>query len=153
LNLTEAGLVPASLYVKECYPERACCFCSGGLTDIVSVQVGLTQESPTDQRRKVLGLPQLNLLAVSDRSASKLPTTNRRRFTTATDTGAITKATQNIRSIGHKKISLGTIRARIRFKVLFMADCYANPPYSVKVNLENEQRTTLDSRNGPFADF
>jgi IS5 family transposase len=27
---------------------------------------------------------------------------------------------------------LGTIRARIKFKVLFMADCYANPPYSVQ---------------------
>jgi len=47
---------------------------------------------------------------------------------------------------------LGTIWARTKFKVTFMADCYANPPYSVKVNLENEQGS-LDSRNGPFADF
>jgi len=30
LNLTEAGFIPASLYLTECYPEPVV-FCSGGL--------------------------------------------------------------------------------------------------------------------------
>jgi hypothetical protein len=53
-------------------------------------------------------------------------------------------AMHNIKTNGHKKSPLGKIRAENRFKATFVADCYANPPYSVVKNRQESGIQIMD---------